>query len=65
MKLEKGQFILTHSQLIEDNYKLFKFDEMRAKSATTLSCYFDSAIPALTLVKEGKIDHWGIGGLAR
>ena len=66
MKLEKVNLFLLHSQLIEDNYKLFKFDEMRAKSATTLSCYFNSAIPAFErLVKEGKIDHWGIGGLGQ
>ena len=66
MKLEKVNLFLLHSQLIEDNYKLFKFDEMRAKSATTLSCFFNAAIPAFErLQKEGKIDHWGIGGLGQ
>ena len=66
MKLEKVNLFLLHSQLIEDHYKLYKFDEMRAKSATTLSCFFNAAIPAFErLQKEGKIDHWGIGGLGQ
>ena len=66
MKLGKVNLFLLHSQLIEDNFKLFKFDEMRAKSATTLSCFFNAAIPAFErLQKEGKIDHWGIGGLGQ
>ena len=66
MKLEKVNLFLLHSQLIEDNYKLFKFDEMRTKSATTLSCFFNAAIPAFERLKqEGKIDHWGIGGLGQ
>ena len=66
MKLEKVNLFLLHSQLIEDHYKLHKFDEMRAKSATTLSCFFNAAIPAFErLKKEGKIDHWGIGGLGQ
>tara|TARA_X000001036_G_scaffold69575_1_gene60894 strand:- start:54 stop:638 length:585 start_codon:yes stop_codon:yes gene_type:complete len=39
---------------------------MRAKSATTLSCFFNAAIPAFERLKqEGKIDHWGIGGLGQ
>ncbi len=66
MKLEKVNLFLLHSQLIEDHYKLYKFDEMRAKSATTLSCFFNAAVPAFErLQKEGKIDHWGIGGLGQ
>ena len=66
MKLNKVNLFLLHSQLIEDNYKLFKFDELREKSATTLSCFFNSVIPAFErLIKEGKIDHWGIGGLGQ
>ena len=64
--LEKVNLFLLHSQLIEDNFKLFKFDELRQKSTTTLSCFFNSAIPAFErLQKEGKIDHWGIGGLGQ
>ena len=66
MKLEKVNLFLLHSQLIEDDFKLFKFDEMRAKSATTLSCFFNAVIPAFERLKqEGKIDHWGIGGLGQ
>jgi len=66
MKLNKINLFLLHSQLIEDNYKLFKFDEMRAQSTTTLSCYFNAVIPAFERLKqEGKIDHWGIGGLGQ
>ena len=66
MKLEKVNLFLLHSQLIEDHYKLYKFDEMRAKSATTLSCFFNAVIPAFERLKqEGKIDHWGIGGLGQ
>ena len=66
MKLNKVNLFLLHSQLIEDNYKLFKFDELREKSTTTLSCFFNSVIPAFErLIKEGKIDHWGIGGLGQ
>jgi len=66
MKLEKVNLFLLHSQLIEDDFNLFKFDEMRTKSATTLSCFFNGAIPAFErLKKEGKIDHWGIGGLGQ
>jgi aryl-alcohol dehydrogenase-like predicted oxidoreductase len=66
MKLEKVNLFLLHSQLIEDSYKLFKFNEMRAKSATTLSCFFNAVIPAFERLKqEGKIDHWGIGGLGQ
>ncbi len=66
MKLEKINLFLLHSQLIDDNFKLFKFDEMREKSATTLSCFFNAAVPAFERLKrEGKIDHWGIGGLGQ
>ena len=52
MKLGKVNLFLLHSQLIEDNYKLFKFDEMRVKSATTLSCFFNAAIPAFERLKQ-------------
>lgn len=64
--LEKVNLFLLHSQLIEDSFKLFKFDELRQKSTTTLSCFFNSVIPAFErLQREGKIDHWGIGGLGQ
>jgi aryl-alcohol dehydrogenase-like predicted oxidoreductase len=63
---EKVDLFLLHSQLIEDEFKLFKFNEFKEKSTTTLSCFFNSVIPAFErLQKEGKIDHWGIGGLGQ
>ena len=62
MELEKVNLFLLHSQLIEDDFRFFKFDETREKSGTTLSCYFNAVIPAFERLKqEGKIDHWGIG----
>ena len=62
MHLEKVNLFLLHSQLIEDDYRFFKFDETRQSSGTTLSCYFNAVIPAFEKLKqEGKIDHWGIG----
>ena len=39
---------------------------MREKKSTALSSYFNAVIPAFTKLKqEGKIDHWGIGGLGQ
>jgi len=62
MHLEKVDLFLLHSQLIEDNFRFFKFDETRKSSGTTLSCYFNAVIPAFERLKrEGKISHWGIG----
>lgn len=66
MGMEKVNLFLMHSQLIEDDYKLFNFNEHKAKNATTLSCYFNEVIPAFERLKqEGKIDHWGIGGIGQ
>jgi aryl-alcohol dehydrogenase-like predicted oxidoreductase len=62
MNVEKVNLFLLHSQLIEDDYELYKFNEGKEKNTTTLSCYFNAVIPAFTRLKlEGKIDHWGIG----
>ncbi len=62
MQLEKVDLFLLHSQLIEDDFRFFKFDETREVSGTTLSCYFNAVIPAFEKLKqEGKIKHWGIG----
>ena len=61
MQLEKVDLFLLHSQLIEDDYRFFKFDETREASGTTLSSYFSAVIPAFEkLKKEGKISHWCI-----
>ena len=66
MKLEKVNLFLLHSQLIEDGYELFNFNEFRTKNSTTTNSYFDAVIPAFEKLKqEGKIDHWGIGGLGQ
>ena len=66
IKQEKVNLFLLHSQLIEDDHKLFLYDEMRDKNATTLSCFFNAAIPAFErLKKEGKLDHWGVGGIGQ
>ncbi len=64
--MEKVDLFLMHSQLIEDDYQLFKHNEIRAKNCTTLSCYFDEVIPTFERLKqEGKIDNWGIGGIGQ
>ena len=51
MHLEKVNLFLLHSQLIEDDYRFFKFDEIRQSSGTTLSCYFNAVIPAFEKTK--------------
>ena len=62
MGIEKVNLFLLHSQLIEDEYELYRFNEHRERTSTTLSIYFNAVIPAFeTLKQEGKIDSWGIG----
>ena len=61
MHLEKVDLFLLHSQLIEDDFRFFKFDETRKSSGTTLSCYFNGNSSFERLKQEGKISHWGIG----
>ena len=52
--------------LIEDDYELPKFKELRDSNTTSLSCYFSAVIPAFEKLKqEGRIDHWGITGLGQ
>jgi aryl-alcohol dehydrogenase-like predicted oxidoreductase len=66
MNMEKVNLFLLHSQLREDDFKLSNFNEMREKNSTSLSSYFNAVIPAFEKLKqEGKIDHWGIGGLGQ
>ena len=66
MNMEKINLFLLHSQLREDDFELSNFNEMRARNTTSLSCYFNAVIPAFEKLKqEGKIDHWGIGGLGQ
>jgi len=64
MNMEKVSLFLLHSQLREDNFELSNFNEMRERNTTSLSSYFNAVIPAFEKLKqEGKIDHWGIGGM--
>ena len=64
--IERVSLFLMHSQLIEDDYELFKYNQFREKNATTLSCYFNEVIPAFERLKqEGKIGDWGIGGIGQ
>ena len=66
MNLEKVHLFLLHSQLREDDFELSYFNEMREKNSTSLSSYFNAVIPAFEKLKqEGKIDHWGIGGMGQ
>ena len=66
MNMEKVNLFLLHSQLREDDFELSNFNEMRERNTTSLSSYFNAVIPAFEkLKKEGKIDHWGIGGLGQ
>ena len=64
MNMEKVNLFLLHSQLREDNFELSNFNKMRERNTTSLSSYFNAVIPAFEKLKqEGKIDHWGIGGM--
>ena len=66
MGIEKVNLFLLHSQLIEDDFKLSNYNEMKESNTTSLSCYFNAVIPAFEKLKqEGKIDHWGIGGMGQ
>ena len=62
MKIEKVNLFLLHSQLIKDDYQLPVLNDLRDSITTSLSCYYESVIPAFERLKsEGKIDSWGIG----
>ncbi len=62
MKIDKVNLFLLHSQLIKDDYQLPILNDLRDSITTSLSCYYDSVIPAFERLKsEGKIDNWGIG----
>tara|TARA_B100000408_G_scaffold93211_1_gene71672 strand:- start:953 stop:1954 length:1002 start_codon:yes stop_codon:yes gene_type:complete len=66
MNMEKVNLFLLHSQLREDDFELSNFNEMRDKNTTSLSSYFNAVIPAFEKLKqEGKIEHWGIGGMGQ
>ena len=62
MKIDKVNLFLLHSQLIKDDYQMPVLNDLKDSITTSLSCYYDSVIPAFERLKsEGKIDSWGIG----
>jgi aryl-alcohol dehydrogenase-like predicted oxidoreductase len=62
MKIDKVNLFLLHSQLIKDDYQLPVLNDLRDSITTSLTCYYDSVIPAFERLRsEGKIDNWGIG----
>ena len=66
MSIQKVDLFLLHSQLIEDDFALHANNEYRHRNSTTLSSYFNAAIPAFEKLKsEGKIGSWGIGGMGQ
>ena len=66
LNLDRVDLFLLHSQLIKDDFKLYTLNEYRETNATSLSCFYNSVIPAFErLKKEGKIGSWGIGGLGQ
>ena len=66
MKIQKVDLFLLHSQLVEDDFTLFSNNEFKDRNSTTLSSYYNAAIPAFEqLKKEGKIGSWGIGGMGQ
>ena len=66
LNMERVDLFLLHTQLREDNFQLLTLNEHREKVTTSLSCYFNAAIPAFERLKtEGKIGSWGIGGLGQ
>jgi aryl-alcohol dehydrogenase-like predicted oxidoreductase len=66
MNIQKVDLFLLHSQLVEDDFTLFSNNEFKDRNSTTLSSYFNAAIPAFEqLKKEGKIGSWGIGGIGQ
>ena len=66
LNLDRVDLFLLHSQLIKDDFQLYTLNEYRETNTTSLSCFYNSVIPAFErLKKEGKIGSWGIGGLGQ
>ena len=66
LNMERVDLFLLHSQLRKDDFQLYTFNEYRETNTTSLSCYYNAAIPAFERLKEeGKIGSWGIGGLGQ
>ncbi len=66
LNMDRVDLFLLHTQLREDDFQLLILNDHREKVTTSLSCYFNAAIPAFEKLKaEGKIGNWGIGGLVK
>ena len=66
LNMERVDLFLLHTQLREDDFQLQVLNNHRDAVSTSLSCYFNAAIPAFERLKaEGKIGSWGIGGLGQ
>ena len=66
LNMERVDLFLLHSQLRQDDFQLHTLNEYRDTNTTSLSCYYNAAIPAFERLKEeGKIGSWGIGGLGQ
>jgi aryl-alcohol dehydrogenase-like predicted oxidoreductase len=66
LNMERVDLFLLHSQLRQDDFQLYTLNEYRETNTTSLSCYYNSVIPAFERLKEeGKIGSWGIGGLGQ
>ena len=66
LNIERVDLFLLRTQLREDDFQLQILNNHRDAVTTSLSCYFNAAIPAFERLKaEGKIGHWGIGGLGQ
>jgi aryl-alcohol dehydrogenase-like predicted oxidoreductase len=66
LNMDRVDLFLLHTQLREDDFQLLTLNDHREKVTTSLSCYFNAAIPAFEKLKaEGKIGNWGIGGLGQ
>ena len=66
LNMERVDLFLLHSQLRKDDFQLYTLNEYRETNTTSLSCYYNAAIPAFERLKEeGKIGSWGIGGLGQ
>lgn len=60
MGIERADLFFLHSQLMEDDQVLHRFDEHRDRLATPRSYFLESVVPAFErLVAEGKIGGWG------
>ena len=66
LNMERVDLFLLHTQLRQDDFQLQVLNNHRDAVTTSLSCYFNAAIPAFERLKsEGKIGSWGIGGLGQ